>query len=40
VEEESSTTVLAGLQEVIAKKGIFCASYSDSRRPLLGDAQG
>jgi len=29
VEEESSTTVLAGLQEVIARKGIFCALYSD-----------
>ena len=29
VEEESSTTVLAGLREVIAKKGIFCALYSD-----------
>ena len=29
VEEESSTTVLTGLQEVIARKGIFCALYSD-----------
>jgi hypothetical protein len=29
VDEESSTTVLAGLQEVIARKGIFCALYSD-----------
>src|SRR5580704_10761914 len=29
VEEESSTTVLAALREVIAKKGIFCALYSD-----------
>jgi transposase len=29
VEEESSTTVLAGLREVIARKGIFCALYSD-----------
>jgi len=29
VEEESSTTVLAGLQEVIERKGIFCALYSD-----------
>jgi transposase len=29
VEEESSSTVLAGLQEVIERKGIFCALYSD-----------
>jgi transposase InsO family protein len=29
VEEESSTTVLAALLEVIARKGIFCALYSD-----------
>jgi transposase len=29
VEEESTTTVLAGLREVIARKGIFCALYSD-----------
>jgi transposase len=29
VEEESSTTVLAGLREVIERKGIFCALYSD-----------
>src|SRR6202163_1255387 len=29
VDEESSTTVLAGLREVIARKGIFCALYSD-----------
>jgi hypothetical protein len=29
VEEESTTTVLAGLPEVIERKGIFCALYSD-----------
>src|SRR6202795_33775 len=29
VEEESTLTVLAGLQEVIERKGIFCALYSD-----------
>ena len=29
VEEESTVTVMAGLQEVIASKGLFCALYSD-----------
>src|SRR5271167_709673 len=29
VEEESSLTVMAGLQEVIERKGVFCALYSD-----------
>jgi transposase len=29
VEEESTRTVLVALQEVIARKGIFCALYSD-----------
>ena len=29
VEEESSLTVMAGLQEVVQTKGIFCALYSD-----------
>src|SRR6202049_4365595 len=29
VEEESSLTVMAGLQEVIQRKGVFCALYSD-----------
>src|SRR5215510_9379935 len=29
VEEESSLTVMAGLKEVIEKKGVFCALYSD-----------
>jgi transposase len=29
VEEESTRTVMAGLQEVIASKGLFCALYSD-----------
>jgi transposase len=29
VEEESTLTVMAGLQEVIVRKGVFCALYSD-----------
>ena len=29
VEEESTRTVMAGLREVIATKGLFCALYSD-----------
>jgi hypothetical protein len=29
VEEESTTTVMAGLREVIERKGLFCALYSD-----------
>src|SRR2546426_4809018 len=29
VEEESTLTVMAALQEVIARKGLFCALYSD-----------
>jgi transposase len=29
VEEESTRTVMAALREVIAKKGLFCALYSD-----------
>src|ERR1700686_82377 len=29
VEEESTLTVLAGLKEVIERKGLFCALYSD-----------
>jgi transposase len=29
VEEESTVTVMAGLREVIERKGIFCALYSD-----------
>ena len=29
VEEESTLTVMAGLREVIATKGLFCALYSD-----------
>src|ERR1022692_676759 len=29
VEEESTLTVMAGLQEVIERKGVFCALYSD-----------
>ena len=29
VEEESTLTVMAGLKEVIERKGLFCALYSD-----------
>src|SRR2546423_576549 len=29
VEEESAVTVMAGLREVIERKGVFCALYSD-----------
>jgi hypothetical protein len=29
VEEESTPTVMAGLQEVIERKGLFWALYSD-----------
>ena len=29
VEEESTATVMAGLKEVIGRKGVFCALYSD-----------
>src|SRR3954447_1177490 len=29
VEEESTATVMAGLREVIERKGVFCALYSD-----------
>jgi transposase len=29
VEEESTATVMAGLKEVIKRKGVFCALYSD-----------
>src|SRR5260370_9422755 len=29
VEEESKATVMAGLKEVIERKGVFCALYSD-----------
>jgi hypothetical protein len=31
VEEESTVTVMAGLKEVIERKGVFCALYSDRR---------
>src|SRR5438132_13615113 len=41
VEEESTVTVMAGLQEVIEHKGVFCALYSDrgshfGRTPKVG----
>ena len=29
VEEESTRTVMAALREVIERKGVFCALYSD-----------
>ena len=29
VEEESTQTVMAGLKEVVERKGVFCALYSD-----------
>ena len=29
VEEESTVTVMAGLKEVVERKGVFCALYSD-----------
>ena len=29
VDEESTTTVMAGLWEVMERKGLFCALYSD-----------
>ncbi len=29
VEEESTETVMAGLKQVIADRGVFCALYSD-----------
>lgn len=29
VEEESTLTVMAGLREVVEKRGVFCALYSD-----------
>ena len=32
VEEESTRTVMAGLREVIERKGVFCALYSDRGR--------
>jgi transposase len=32
VEEESTRTVMAGLQEVVETKGLFCALYSDRGR--------
>ena len=37
VEEESTVTVMAGLKEVIERKGVFCALYSD-RGPRWVDA--
>ena len=40
VEEESTVTVMAGLKEVIERKGVFCAMYSDRGEPFLVDAEG
>ena len=39
VEEESTATVMAGLRDVIERKGVFCALYSD-RGSHLADAEG
>ena len=38
VEEESTATVMAGLREVIERKGVFCALRSG--KPFLADAEG
>src|SRR5437899_1571257 len=40
VEEESTLTVMAGLKEVIARQGVFCALYSDRGSPFLAHSQG
>src|SRR5882724_3982534 len=34
VEEESTVTVMAGVKEVIQRKGVFCALYSDRGSPF------
>src|SRR5262249_8337469 len=36
VEEESTRTVMAGLREVIERKGLFCALYSDRGSHFFG----
>jgi hypothetical protein len=43
VEEEATLTVMAGLKEVIERKGVFCALYRDRGShfwltPKVGDA--
>ena len=40
VEEESTATVMAGLREVIERKGVFCALYSDRGSHFWSDAEG
>ena len=40
VEEESTVTVMAGLREVIERKGVFCALVQRSGQPFLADAEG
>ena len=40
VEEESTATVMAGLKEVIERKGVFCALYSDRGSHFWFDAEG
>ena len=40
VEEESTRTVMAGLWEVIAERGIFCSLYSDRGSHFFWDAEG
>ena len=40
VEEESTRTVMAALREVIERKGLFCALYSDRGSHFLAHARG
>jgi hypothetical protein len=40
VEEESTLTVMAGLKEVIQRKGVFCGVIQRSRQPLLAYTHG
>jgi transposase len=40
VEEESPVTVMAGLREVIERKGVFCALYKRSGQPFLAHTEG
>ena len=39
VEEEGTRTVMVGLREVIEKRGIFCALYSDRGDALFCDTR-
>src|SRR5438477_3744072 len=40
VQEESTATVMAGLREVIERKGVFCALVQRSGKPFLADSEG